>query len=80
MDRIKVYKILANKFSGEEAELIMKYIESARQCSSLEKLNELRLMIEMKYQKLDTKIIVGLIIVAGISIIMVKALANAVLK
>lgn len=80
MNRIKVYKILANKFSGEEAEILMKYIESAGQCSSLEKLNELRLMMEMKYQKLDTKIIVGLIIVAGISIIMVKVLANAVLK
>ncbi|MCX5814435.1 MAG: hypothetical protein NT178_18120 [Proteobacteria bacterium] len=86
MDKIRVYKILASKFNESEAETIIDYVESAKRCKTpsgmdlTERVQKLELDLKLQYHKLDKKIIMGLIIVMGITLILIKSLAQAVLK
>ena len=86
MNSIRIYKILAGKFSEEEAINIMEYIESAKtSCTGKgpgtpDGFCKLREELHRKFHKLHMKITIGLVIVMAISIILTKALAQAVIK
>jgi uncharacterized protein YueI len=86
MDKIRIYRILKDKFNDSETEEIMKYVESSKKCITASELDlitriqKLESDLKIQYIKLDKRIIVGLTIVMGITILLMRILYNALAK
>ncbi|OPY61013.1 MAG: hypothetical protein A4E57_04302 [Syntrophorhabdaceae bacterium PtaU1.Bin034] len=80
-DMLKVYQILVTKFSHEEAITIIDYIESMRTLpADNTEIIKLRGDMDLKLIKLDGKIKIGLILVMGITVILLRVMWVALTK
>jgi len=78
---LKVYQILANRFSHEEAITIIDYIESMRTLpADNTEIIKLRGDINLKLIKLNHKIKIGLVLVMGITVILLRVIWVALTK
>ncbi|MCX5814141.1 MAG: hypothetical protein NT178_16600 [Proteobacteria bacterium] len=80
MDKIRIYKILIDKFNESETEEIMNYVESSKKCVTASELDlilriqKLESDLKIQYIKLDKRIIVGLVVVTGITLLLMRIL------